>query len=215
MPFSNTIRTLLVDNILNNLNFVSKPKPRIKDLKIKNFQKEIENQLNLQNQNDSDNHDPEYGEFKKYFLKTQQGLPFMLHQKYFDDAFCLHDRTNFYPHLEKMLITMKTSEKNFYSSVADIFVKDKGTDQINEDKRKILQSNWASFKNVFKFQPFDLIRDYFGESFALYFAWLGTFNSSIIFPTIIGLIFFFVGISYRFETISLLLFFALLRILTI
>jgi hypothetical protein len=199
VPFSNTIRTLLVDSILNNLSFVSKNKPELKDLKKGNFQKVMETQLNLENKNDQNDKDPEYGVFKKDFLKTQQGLPFMLNQNYFDDAFCLHDRTNFYPHLEKMLINMKKTEVDYYSpSIAGVFMKDKNEGQISEDKRKNLQSKWASFRNIYKFQPFNLIRDYFGEAFALYFVWLGTFNNSLIFPTLVGLIFFFVGISNRF-----------------
>jgi hypothetical protein len=163
VPFSNTIRSLLVDSILNSLKFVAKSE--MKDLKKLGFQKALEISLNSQNKSESDNKDPEYGAFKKEFLKTQQGLPFMLNQKYFDDAFVLHDRTKFYPHLEKMLTKMKKNEVDYYSSlVGDILAKDKSSEsQISEDKRKILQVKWASFKNIYKFQPFNLIRDYFGE----------------------------------------------------
>ena len=139
-------------------------KSEIKDLKKLSFQKALETTLNSQNKSELDSKDPEYGAFKKEFLKTQQGLPFMLNQKYFDDAFVLHDRTKFYPHLEKMLTKMKKSEVDYYSSlIGDIFAKDKSESQISEDKRKILQDKWASFKNIHKFQPFNLIRDYFGE----------------------------------------------------
>ena len=51
-----------------------------------------------------------------------------------------------------------------------------------------LRKNWASFKSLFKRQPIQEIREYFGESIALYFAWLHMYIIWLLFPGVIGLI---------------------------
>jgi len=53
-------------------------------------------------------------------------------------------------------------------------------------KVKWLMTNWASFKNTFKPQPIDKVRDYFGEEVAIYFAWLGFYTSWLWFATAVG-----------------------------
>ena len=40
-----------------------------------------------------------------------------------------------------------------------------------------LFTEWASFKKMFKFQPIDAVRDYYGVKVAMYFAWLGFYTS--------------------------------------
>lgn len=116
----------------------------------------------------------------------------MLHEKYFDDALILHDQTNHYIYLQEML--------KYYGKLEEgddgIFPKIR-SDEKETDARKQLHLKWALPKNILKFQPLSLIRGYFGELFTLYFAWLGTFTFTLIFPTIIGIIFFIVGISNR------------------
>jgi len=41
---------------------------------------------------------------------------------------------------------------------------------------------------AFRYQPIDEIRDYFGDSVALYFCWVGTYTDSLIWPAFIGLL---------------------------
>ncbi|CAG5115206.1 unnamed protein product, partial [Candidula unifasciata] len=56
----------------------------------------------------------------------------------------------------------------------------------DENPRKILFDCWASWRNCFKLQPIDHIRVYFGETIALYFAWLGFYTSMLIPATVVG-----------------------------
>jgi hypothetical protein len=52
-------------------------------------------------------------------------------------------------------------------------------------------------KNFHRTQPLVQIKNYFGEMFALYFAWVGTQVYTLFLPMCIGIIFFIVGISQR------------------
>ena len=67
-----------------------------------------------------------------------------------------------------------------------------------EDRRFELHENWARFAKIFRYQPMWKIRNYFGESNAFYFAWIGTFISSLWLPSFVGVLFFVIGVSkYR------------------
>ena len=48
--------------------------------------------------------------------------------------------------------------------------------------RHYLNLHWASFTNMFRRQPIDHIREYFGESIAWYFAWAGKILSTVPVP---------------------------------
>lgn len=49
-----------------------------------------------------------------------------------------------------------------------------------------LQQSWANFRLFYKFQPFHLIRNYFGEEITLYFSWLEFYLKWLFTPAIIG-----------------------------
>ncbi|NXC84861.1 ANO9 protein, partial [Cercotrichas coryphoeus] len=57
----------------------------------------------------------------------------------------------------------------------------------NEEIRRILKKKWARWRVMFKEQPIEEIRCYFGEKVALYFAWLGWYTYLLIFAALAGL----------------------------
>eukprot|EP01119_Soliformovum_irregulare_P016980 TRINITY_DN49_c0_g2_i1.p1 TRINITY_DN49_c0_g2~~TRINITY_DN49_c0_g2_i1.p1 ORF type:complete len:776 (+),score=246.23 TRINITY_DN49_c0_g2_i1:64-2391(+) len=59
---------------------------------------------------------------------------------------------------------------------------------LHDESKKQLFREWANLKAVFKFQPLDRIRDYFGEEVALYFAWLGFYTSWLWLAAFVGLV---------------------------
>ncbi|EGD72461.1 hypothetical protein PTSG_11592 [Salpingoeca rosetta] len=72
---------------------------------------------------------------------------------------------------------------------------DKGR-EVND--RKTLYEVWGQLKLCFIFQPYDLIRKYFGVKIGLYFAWLGFYTYALLVPGILGFIVFINGLAnYR------------------
>ena len=65
--------------------------------------------------------------------------------------------------------------------------------------RQRLQSDWASFRRIFKYQPIPAIKSYFGEKVALYFAWLGFYTTFLVPASIIGILCFVYGIASAFD----------------
>jgi hypothetical protein len=57
----------------------------------------------------------------------------------------------------------------------------------------MLWNRWANPKKIFSKQPINLINEYFGEKLGFYFAWLGFYTSSLIMPSILGLLVFLYG----------------------
>ena len=47
---------------------------------------------------------------------------------------------------------------------------------------------WARPKNWAIYQPIYIIRQYFGEKLAFYFAWLGFYTTWLFLPSIVGLL---------------------------
>ncbi|XP_076687258.1 anoctamin-4 isoform X2 [Andrena cerasifolii] len=61
--------------------------------------------------------------------------------------------------------------------------------------RHLLYLIWARPSQWFKKQPLWLIRRYFGEKVALYFAWLGFYTTCLYAPAIVGLLCFMYGVG--------------------
>ncbi|KAM3609876.1 uncharacterized protein V6R79_021711 [Siganus canaliculatus] len=72
------------------------------------------------------------------------------------------------------------------------FTRRGGKDQRND--RQVLHEEWANYGVMYKYQPVDLIRKYFGEQIGLYFAWLGVYTQLLIPPSVLGIIVFLYGI---------------------
>ncbi|KAL1788842.1 anoctamin-9 isoform X1 [Sigmodon hispidus] len=60
---------------------------------------------------------------------------------------------------------------------------------------KHLKREWARWRNMFRKQPIDDIRNYFGEKVALYFAWLGWYTYMLVPAAVVGLIVFLSGFA--------------------
>ena len=52
--------------------------------------------------------------------------------------------------------------------------------------RQRLYYSWGSFGQFYKFQPLHLVRRYFGEKIAIYFAWLGFYTSFLLPVALLG-----------------------------
>uniref|UniRef100_A0A8C6SWA2 Anoctamin n=1 Tax=Neogobius melanostomus TaxID=47308 RepID=A0A8C6SWA2_9GOBI len=63
-----------------------------------------------------------------------------------------------------------------------------------DGETNILHEEWANYGVMYKYQPVDLIRKYFGEQIGLYFAWLGVYTQLLIPPSLLGIIVFLYGI---------------------
>ncbi|KAM6094179.1 anoctamin-6 isoform 2-T2 [Chlamydotis macqueenii] len=60
------------------------------------------------------------------------------------------------------------------------------TDPDCPNERYLLYREWAHPKNIFKLQPLDFIRKYYGEKIGIYFAWLGFYTNMLIVAAVIG-----------------------------
>ena len=69
-----------------------------------------------------------------------------------------------------------------------------GTLKEDGGKRSVLYTEWASLRKLFKFQPLDAVRDYYGVKIAFYFAWLGFYSMFLTIPSIVGLATFLYGV---------------------
>lgn len=208
-PFNNTLRILLADSILSNLTFATdknvakfKFDQYIQDVVYRNLalETDVVKDTNVHSSliaktkpptSTTTSYDPENVSNSKIVYR---GLQYMLEKGYFRDAFVLHDESQHYMNLKYLF---KNTAKSSLFTPFEIMYKNFSTfDHLrNSDVRLKLNNTWAAFANTFRHQPMEEIRTYFGESNAIYFAWLGVFISLLWFPTIIGFLFFIVGIS--------------------
>ncbi|KAF4009629.1 hypothetical protein G4228_000993 [Cervus hanglu yarkandensis] len=62
------------------------------------------------------------------------------------------------------------------------------------NQRNVLYQNWARFSYFYKEQPFNLIRDYYGEKIGIYFVFLGFYTEMLFFAAVVGLACFVYGL---------------------
>ena len=124
----------------------------------------------------------------------------MLDEGIFDEALVLHDFSEDDPGSMQTLEVVK--KENVDDQTISLVNSIKLVNHNADDVRAELNKSWAGVKTIYKFQPLGRIRDYFGEYFALYFAWCGHFIHMIIVPTIIGLLFFFIGVGTSVQKIA-------------
>ena len=128
--------------------------------------------------------------------KRLKGLPLLIEEKIFEESFPMHDQTChefFMKIMEDFIRKNKDYGPASLEYIANTVQQFALTDQV--DTRAFLQENWASFKNLFKFQPLAEVRDYFGEKNAIYFGFVGSFITMLWLPAIVGVFFFILGIS--------------------
>ena len=98
------------------------------------------------------------------------GIPRLLHERVYTDSYPLHSGPIELIKLEDVDLP---EEKN---------------------TRQQLVDDWANLHRIFKYQPLNAIKLYFGTRIALYFAWLGTYTLMLIFPAFVGLWCFLCGL---------------------
>lgn len=60
--------------------------------------------------------------------------------------------------------------------------------------RETLHETWASWKMIWHLQPLTDVRNYFGEKIAFYYGFMDVYTTMLIFPSIVGLITFVIGL---------------------
>ena len=150
--FENSIRSLLVENILKTIEY---------DQVNECF--EVGPNESLQRFNS-----------KTTNIKNQcSALLYMLENKYFKEAFILHEKKS-------------DDENEIYNNPPSGAFSMQNVDDLTKF--------WANLGNIFKLQPLQDIRDYFGEYVAFYFSFAGVLISSLWIPSLLGILFFVIEI---------------------
>lgn len=184
--FSHTTRGLLVHNILTNIEMHHSNRKQVYDtLKVLVRSNPLLDSIHSMVISDEDG------------SKFDRGLDFMLSERFFKHAFVLHDETS---HSSLMQDLIEKAGKIFSND--DHIDKEKiEKNKLNvgdfetRDTRDELNAKWASLRAMFKFQPLNLVRSYFGEEVAFYFSWVGCLITCLWVPSFIGILFFFIGLG--------------------
>ena len=151
--FNNSIRSLLVDNIL---------KTTVYDQTAGSFQEGSDESLQLLKNS------------KTIYHRSQSicsAILYMIENKYFEDAFILHEEKN------------DDKNQKFDDRTKEAIMVN------GKDTRDYLSTSWGSLKNIFTLQPLKSIRAYFGEYVAFYFSFAGVLVSSLWIPSLLGIFF--------------------------
>lgn len=201
-PLSNNTRMILVENMLNNVTFLNnseilkqKTEEKIKEIIMKN-------KYDMTNGN-REEPTPILAKSANFQavdqddkLQACKGLMFMIDEKYFDDAFVIHDESvKEIKFLNGLIDYVNENDSESSEKVNKIVV-----DGIECQGREHLKSNWASMKKVFHFQPLWEMKDYLGEEKTFYFAWLGTFITALWLLAIFGIVVTCIGLYIGIDT---------------
>ena len=204
--FTNSVRSLLVDNILKNMNFNDSNENETNDEQP--FKDTLRNAIQAMAFGQTANPMTlaakrlmeKNGASIKKDLITFSGLPYMLEKKYFDEAFILHDESVGTKQLNEIMLHMMLDDSfnnTENAEMLDYLNKHQTKKKKGLDMRAKLDQKWASLKNIFRYQPLWTVRDYFGEQVALYFSYSGAMLSSLWFPVLVGIAFFIIGVLDR------------------
>ena len=67
-------------------------------------------------------------------------------------------------------------------------------ERVTNDRQR-LRCDWARFGRIFKYQPYEAVKDYFGSAIGLYFAWLGFYTAWLVPCALAGLLVFLYGVG--------------------
>ncbi|CAJ0597872.1 unnamed protein product [Cylicocyclus nassatus] len=114
----------------------------------------------------------------------RKGLQYLRMKKSYEDSFILHEPSKEEPYFRRM-------RENSLVTYLELM------QEIEKDPRKKLSDLWSRF---LRFQPLGVIREYFGEQIAFYFAWQGTFLTMLWPATFLGLAVFVFGFTKSVRT---------------
>uniref|UniRef100_A0A0N5BL02 Anoctamin n=1 Tax=Strongyloides papillosus TaxID=174720 RepID=A0A0N5BL02_STREA len=113
--------------------------------------------------------------------RCQIGIERMIARGIYNDAFPLHEPLR----MDRILLSLKETLDQTKKPL-----------EISETTdRELLYRYWASLYSFWRLQPLDLIKRYFGTKIGIYFAWLGYYTKSLIWPSMIGLIVVMIAVS--------------------
>ena len=121
------------------------------------------------------------------------GLPYMLENEYFNNAYILHDESEINKDLNEILLeTIKNDKTRNLKELKNLF---ENTDKIlSEDRRAELHRKWANLGYMLRFQPLSIIKNYYGEQITLYYSFVGVLISTLWIVVLAGIAVFIMGV---------------------